>query len=67
VFEGIILKIENLVSTLQVCLDSGVKKVLFHEVTMMDLVKLHQYLILAFWLVPYSDLVGMVFKALVVE
>lgn len=35
---GTILKVENLASTLQVCLDSGAKKVLLPAATMMDLV-----------------------------
>ena len=64
---GTILKFENLASTLQVCLDSGAKKVLLPAATMMDLVTVPPDLMSAFQLVPYSDPVDAVFKALGVE
>lgn len=64
---GTILKIENLASTLQVCLDSGAKKVLLPAATMMDLVTVPPDLMSAFQLVPYSDPADAVFKALGVE
>lgn len=64
---GTILKVENLASTLQVCLDSGAKKVLLPAATMMDLVTVPPDLMSAFQLVPYSDPVDAVFKALGVE
>ena len=64
---GTILKVENLASTLQVCLDSGAKKVLLPAATMMDLVTVPPDLMSAFQLVPYSDPADAVFKALGVE
>ena len=64
---GTILKVENLASTLQVCLDSGAKKVLLPAATMMDLVTVPPDLMSAFQLVPYSDPVDAVYKALGVE
>lgn len=64
---GTILKVENLASTLQVCLDSGAKKVLLPAATMMDLVTVPPDLMSVFQLVPYSDPADAVFKALGVE
>ena len=64
---GTILKVENLASTLQVCLDSGAKKVLLPAATMMDLVTVPPDLMSAFQIVPYSDPADAVFKALGVE
>lgn len=64
---GTILKVENLASTLQVCLDSGAKKVLLPAATMMDIATVPPDLMSAFQLVPYSDPVDAVFKALGVE
>ena len=64
---GTILKVENLASTLQVCLDSGAKKVLLPASTMVDLVTVPPDLMSAFQLVPYSDPADAVFKALGVE
>lgn len=64
---GTILKVENLASTLQVCLDSGAKKVLLPVATMMDIATVPPDLMSAFQLVPYSDPVDAVFKALEVE
>ena len=64
---GTILKVENLASTLQVCLDSGAKKVLLPAATMMDLVTVPPDLMSAFQLVPYSDPADAVYKALGVE
>ena len=64
---GTILKVENLASTLQVCLDSGAKKVLLPAATMMDLATVPPDLMSAFQLVPYNDPADAVFKALGVE
>lgn len=64
---GTILKVEILASTLQVCLDSGAKKVLLPAATMMDLATVPPDLMSAFQLVPYNDPVDAVFKALGVE
>ena len=64
---GTILKVENLASTLQVCLDSGAKKVLLPAASMIDLATIPADLMSAFQLVPYSDPADAVFKALGVE
>lgn len=61
---GTILEVENLASTLQVCLVSGAKKVLLPTATMMDLATVPLDLKSAFQLVPYSDPADAVFKAL---
>lgn len=64
---GTIMKVENLASTLQVCLDSGAKKILLPVASMMDLATVPPELMSAFQLVPYSDPADAVFKALGVE
>ena len=64
---GTIMKVENLASTLQVCLDSGAKKILLPAASMMDLATVPPELMSAFQLVPYSDPADAVFKALGVE
>lgn len=64
---GTILKVENLASTLQVCLDNGAKKILLLAASMMDLATVPPDLMPAFQLVPYSDPADAVFKALGVE
>ena len=64
---GTIMKVENLASTLQVCLDSGAKKILLPATSMMDLVTVPPELMSAFQLVPYSEPADAVFKALGVE
>lgn len=64
---GTIMKVENLASTLQVCLDSGAKKILLPAASMMDLATVPPELMSAFQLVPYSGPVDAVFKALGVE
>lgn len=64
---GTILKVENLASTLQVCLDNGAKKILLLAASMMDLATVPPDLMPAFQLVLYSDPADAVFKALGVE
>lgn len=64
---GTILKVENLASTLQVCLDNGAKKILLLAASMMDFATAPPDLMPAFQLVPYSDPDDAVFKALGVE
>jgi ATP-dependent Lon protease len=64
---GTIMKVENLASTLQVCLDSGAKKILLPATSMMDLATVPPELMSAFQLVPYSEPADAVFKALGVE
>lgn len=64
---GSIMKVENLASTLQVCLDSGAKKVLLPITSAADLGTVPADLIGAFSLIFYSTPEEAVFKALGVE
>ena len=64
---GTILKVDNLASTLQVCLDSGAKKVLLPAASMVDLATVPADLMSAFQLIPYTSPEDAVFKALGVE
>lgn len=64
---GTIIKVENLASTLQVCLDSGAKKVLLPMTSAMDLGTVPGDLVGAFSLIFYSSPEEAVFKALGVE
>lgn len=64
---GTISKVENLANTLQVCLDSGAKKVLLPITSAGDLATVPAELIGAFSLIFYSNPEEAVFKALGVE
>ncbi len=64
---GTLIKVENLASTLQVCLDSGAKKVLLPMPSAMDLATVPGDLVGAFSLIFYSSPEEAVFKALGVE
>ena len=64
---GTLIKVENLASTLQVCLDSGAKKVLLPMTSAMDLGTVPADLVGAFSLIFYSSPAEAVFKALGVE
>ena len=64
---GTLIKVENLASTLQVCLDSGAKKVLLPMSSAMDLGSVPADLVGAFSLIFYSSPQEAVFKALGVE
>ena len=64
---GTLVKIENLASTLQVCLDSGAKKILLPLPSAMDLGTVPADLVGAFSLIFYSSPEEAVFKALGVE
>ena len=64
---GTLIKVENLASTLQVCLDSGVKKVLLPMTSAADLGSVPADLVGAFSLIFYSSPEEAVFKALGVE
>jgi len=64
---GTILKIENLANTLQVCLDSGAKKVLIPISSSADLTTVPPELIGNFSLIFYQTPEDAVFKALGVE
>lgn len=64
---GTIMKAGNLASTLQVCLDSGAKKVLLPQTSAVDLGTVPAELMSSFSLVFYQSAEDAVFKALGVE
>ena len=64
---GTIIKVEELASTLQVCLDSGAKKVLLPITSAADLTTVPSELIGCFNLIFYNSAEDAVFKALGVE
>lgn len=64
---GTLMKVENLASTLQLCLDSGAKKVLLPQVSAVDLATVPAELMSSFSLVFYQSVEDAVFKALGVE
>ena len=66
-FSGTIMKADNLASTLQVCLDSGAKKVLLPQTSAVDLGTVPAELMSSFSLVFYQSAEDAVFKALGVE
>ena len=64
---GTLLKVDNLADTLQVCLDSGAKKVLLPQPSFVDFATVPPELTSAFQLIPYQSAEDAVFKALGVE
>ena len=64
---GTIIKIDNLADTLQVCLDSGAKKILIPQISFVDFGSVPAELMSAFQLIPYQNAEDAVFKALGVE
>lgn len=64
---GTLLKVDNLADTLQVCLDSGAKKVLLPQPSFVDFATVPPELMSAFQLIPYQSAEDAVFKALGVE
>ncbi|MCR5598316.1 MAG: protease Lon-related BREX system protein BrxL [Lachnospiraceae bacterium] len=64
---GTLIKVENLADTLQVCLDSGAKKVLLPQTSFTDFAMVPPELMSAFQLIPYQSAEDAVFKALGVE
>ena len=64
---GTLIKVENLADTLQVCLDSGAKKVLLPQTSFVDFAIVPPELMSAFQLIPYQSAEDAVFKALGVE
>ncbi len=64
---GTVSKVENLANTLQVCLDSGAKRILLPTVSAVDIGTVPSELIGTFNLVFYQDASDAVFKALGVE
>ena len=64
---GTLIKVDELANTLQVCLDSGAKKVLIPAISMSDFATVPTELMSAFQLIPYQSAEDAVFKALGVE
>lgn len=64
---GTMIKVENLADTLQVCLDSGGKKVLLPQISAGDLATVPAELLSSFNLIFYQSAEDAVFKALGVE
>ncbi len=64
---GTMLKVENLADTLQVCLDSGARKVLLPQISAIDLGTVPPDLMSSFNLIFYQSAEDAVFKALGVE
>ena len=61
------IKVDELANTLQVCLDSGAKKVLIPSTSFVDFASVPAELMSAFQLIPYQSAEDAVFKALGVE
>lgn len=64
---GTMIKVDELANTLQVCLDSGAKKVLIPSTSFGDFASVPADLMSAFQLIPYQSAEDAVFKALGVE
>ena len=64
---GTLIKVDELANALQVCLDSGAKRVLLPATSMVDFVTVPPDLMSAFQLIPYQSAEDAVFKALGVE
>lgn len=64
---GTLIKVDELANSLQVCLDSGAKKMLIPATSMVDFATVPPDLMSAFQLIPYQSAEDAVFKALGVE
>ena len=64
---GTMIKVQNLADTLQVCLDSGAKRVLLPQISAVDLGTVPPDLMSSFNLIFYQSAEDAVFKALGVE
>lgn len=64
---GTMIKVDELASTLQVCLDGGAKRVLIPSTSFVDFATVPPDLMSAFQLIPYQSAEDAVFKALGVE
>ena len=64
---GTLIKVDELANSLQVCLDSGAKKVLIPATSMVDFATVPPDLMSAFQLIPYQSAEDAVFKALGVD
>ncbi len=64
---GTLMKVDELANVLQVCLDSGAKRVLIPSISFVDFATVPPELMSAFQLIPYQSAEDAVFKALGVE
>lgn len=64
---GTLIKVDELANVLQVCLDSGAKRVLIPSISFADFSTVPPDLMSAFQLIPYQSAEDAVFKALGVE
>ena len=64
---GTLIKVDELANTLQVCLDSGAKKILLPSISMRELGSVPDDLAAAFDFISYRSAEEAVFKALGVE
>jgi ATP-dependent Lon protease len=64
---GTLIKVDELASSLQVCLDSGAKRVLIPATSMADFATVPPDLMSAFQLIPYQSAEDAVYKALGVD
>ncbi|HRT82537.1 MAG TPA: BREX system Lon protease-like protein BrxL, partial [Oscillospiraceae bacterium] len=64
---GSLIKVDELANSLQVCLDSGAKKVLIPATSMIDFATVPADLMSAFQIIPYTSAQDAVYKALGVE
>ena len=64
---GTLIKADELANVLQVCLDSGAKKVLLPSTSFVDFATVPADLMSAFQLIPYTSAEDAVYKALGVE
>ena len=64
---GTMMKVDELANALQVCLDSGAKKVLIPSTSFADFATVPPELMAAFQLIPYTSAEDAVFKALGAE
>lgn len=64
---GTLVKVDELANSLQVCLDSGAKKVMIPATSMMDFATIPPDLMSAFQLIPYQSVEDAIFKELGAE
>lgn len=64
---GTLIKADELANVLQVCLDSGAKKVLLPSTSFVDFATVPADLMSVFQLIPYTSAEDAVYKALGVE
>ena len=64
---GTLIKVDELANVLQVCLDSGAKRVLLPSTSFVDFATVPPELMSSFQLIPYQSAEDAVYKALGVE